>query len=151
MTTKSSKSPAKKRYYTAASANKALPLVRSIVADVVQRFQELAVLRDRLTLLDHTRRDALPPAHREEVEQVERECEQKADALNELAGELQELGVELKGTDGLVDFPALLDGREVHLCWRHGEAEVAYWHECDAGFAGRQPLTAEPRLCGSSS
>ena len=42
--------------------------------------------------------------------------------------------------DGLVDFPALREGREVHLCWRSGETTIDYWHEVDAGFAGRQPL-----------
>jgi hypothetical protein len=41
---------------------------------------------------------------------------------------------------GLLDFPAELDGREVFLCWRAGEQEVAYWHDVEAGFAGRQPL-----------
>lgn len=41
---------------------------------------------------------------------------------------------------GLVDFPALLDGREVFLCWEEGEEAVEYWHELDSGFAGRSPL-----------
>jgi hypothetical protein len=41
---------------------------------------------------------------------------------------------------GLVDFPALVSGRQVWLCWRLGEADVAWWHELDAGVAGRQPL-----------
>ena len=39
-----------------------------------------------------------------------------------------------------MDFPALREGREVYLCWRLGEEEVAFWHELDAGFSGRQPL-----------
>ncbi|HEY7937001.1 MAG TPA: DUF2203 domain-containing protein [Candidatus Limnocylindrales bacterium] len=41
---------------------------------------------------------------------------------------------------GLVDFPALVSGRQVWLCWRLGEADVAWWHELEAGVAGRQPL-----------
>ncbi|MSQ40339.1 MAG: DUF2203 family protein [Dehalococcoidia bacterium] len=41
---------------------------------------------------------------------------------------------------GLVDFPTLRDGREVHLCWVLGEDEIRHWHETDAGFSGRQPL-----------
>lgn len=41
---------------------------------------------------------------------------------------------------GLVDFPALLDGEEVYLCWMLDEPEVGYWHDPGAGFAGRQPL-----------
>src|SRR3990170_2258319 len=41
---------------------------------------------------------------------------------------------------GLVDFPALVNGRQVCLCWRLGEERVGYWHELDAGLAGRKPL-----------
>ncbi|HEX8435082.1 DUF2203 domain-containing protein [Archangium sp.] len=52
----------------------------------------------------------------------------------------QELGVELKAADGLVDFRALKAGRPVYLCWRYGEPAVAHWHELEGGFAGRQPI-----------
>ncbi|MCL6641122.1 MAG: DUF2203 domain-containing protein [Candidatus Rokubacteria bacterium] len=41
---------------------------------------------------------------------------------------------------GLVDFPALANGRQIWLCWRLGEDEIGWWHELDAGFAGRRPL-----------
>ena len=51
------------------------------------------------------------------------------------------LDVELKDYfTGLIDFPCWMDDREVYLCWRLGEPEVAHWHELDAGFAGRQKL-----------
>ncbi len=56
--------------------------------------------------------------------------------------ELEELGVQLKDFDrGLIDFPSLRDGRVVLLCWQLGEGdEVEWWHDMDAGFAGRTPL-----------
>lgn len=55
--------------------------------------------------------------------------------------ELQGLGCELKGLEqGLVDFPALREGRTVYLCWQYNEPEITFWHEIDAGFAGRQLL-----------
>jgi hypothetical protein len=41
---------------------------------------------------------------------------------------------------GLIDFPSLRDGREVYLCWIEGEDDIAFWHDLDAGYAGRQPL-----------
>jgi hypothetical protein len=41
---------------------------------------------------------------------------------------------------GLIDFPALRDGREVYLCWIEGEDDIGFWHELDAGYAGRQAL-----------
>lgn len=46
---------------------------------------------------------------------------------------------------GLVDFPTTLDGRWIYLCWKAGEDVVGFWHEVDAGFAGRRPLTPEVR------
>ena len=63
-------------------------------------------------------------------------------SLAEAAGELEELGVQLKDyTRGLIDFPAMRDGRVVLLCWQMGEGdELEWWHDLEAGFAGRQPL-----------
>ena len=43
-------------------------------------------------------------------------------------------------SQGLADFPAIIDGQEAWLCWRLGEPEVAYWHPTDTGFANRRPL-----------
>jgi hypothetical protein len=52
-----------------------------------------------------------------------------------------ERGILLRDLDrGLIDFPTIRDGREVYLCWIDGEDDVAYWHELDAGYAGRQEL-----------
>jgi hypothetical protein len=56
-------------------------------------------------------------------------------------GAFDDRGILLRDLDrGLVDFPALRDGREIYLCWVDGEADIAFWHEIDAGFTGRQPL-----------
>jgi hypothetical protein len=55
--------------------------------------------------------------------------------------ELRELEVVLRDLDrGLLDFPSLRDGREVYLCWQEGEDAIGFWHEPDAGFAGRRAL-----------
>ncbi len=56
--------------------------------------------------------------------------------------ELEALGVQLKDFDrGLVDFPSLREGRVVLLCWQLGEGDqLEWWHDMDAGFAGRTPL-----------
>lgn len=51
-------------------------------------------------------------------------------------------GIIIRDMDtGLIDFPCLVDGRTVLLCWRFGEEKIHYWHEEDTGFAGRQPLS----------
>ena len=62
--------------------------------------------------------------------------------LGKLTTELHEIGVELKDhTRGLIDFPTLKGDRIVYLCWQDGDGgEIRWWHEIDAGFAGRQPL-----------
>ena len=58
-----------------------------------------------------------------------------------LVDEIFDLGVALKDVEqGLVDFPAIRDGRIVYLCWKQGEDEIRFWHDVDTGFAGRQPL-----------
>lgn len=63
-------------------------------------------------------------------------------SLAELAGQLEALGVQLKDYErGLIDFPAMRDGRVVLLCWQSCEGDtLAWWHDLEAGFAGRQPL-----------
>jgi hypothetical protein len=54
---------------------------------------------------------------------------------------VEQAGLVLRDIDrGLVDFPALVDGREIYLCWELGEDEVAYWHELEGGYGGREPL-----------
>lgn len=62
--------------------------------------------------------------------------------LTSLTSELEDLGVQLKDFErGLVDFPSLREGRVVLLCWQMGEGdELEWWHDVDAGFAGRTPL-----------
>jgi hypothetical protein len=61
--------------------------------------------------------------------------------LRDSIAELREMDVVLRDLDrGLLDFPSLRDGREVYLCWQEGEDGIEYWHEPDAGFAGRRPL-----------
>jgi hypothetical protein len=56
--------------------------------------------------------------------------------------ELEALGVQIKDyARGLIDFPSLRDGRVVLLCWQLGEGDqIEWWHDVEAGFAGRQPL-----------
>jgi hypothetical protein len=54
---------------------------------------------------------------------------------------IEQSGIVLRDIDrGLIDFPAVIDGREVYLCWELGEDEVAFWHELETGFGGREPL-----------
>jgi hypothetical protein len=61
--------------------------------------------------------------------------------LEDFVEELTEIGCDLKDYEaGLVDFIGRHEGRDVCLCWKLGEEAIGYWHELDAGFAGRQPI-----------
>lgn len=62
--------------------------------------------------------------------------------VGKLTTELHESGIQLKDySRGLIDFPCMLDGRVVLLCWQLGEGdEIEWWHDLETGFAGRRPL-----------
>jgi hypothetical protein len=102
--------------------------------------------RQRISHLLAGREREVGDPYGDELAQIEDELEKDTQRLREYIEELRQLGVEPKGgPDGViatVDFPAQLDGRRVYLCWRYNEPEILHWHELDAGFAGRQPLTA---------
>lgn len=131
-------------YFTADEANKMLPLVQRIVRDIVDLYRDVHERRERLEMLRRrsgaSRRTETTP-YSEEVEHMEQEIDRDIDRLNDFTSELHRLGVELKDpVQGLVDFYARMDGRDVYLCWKLGEDEVGYWHELDGGFGGRQSL-----------
>jgi hypothetical protein len=131
----------KRKYFTIEEANKALPLVRVIVNDIVSQERIVNELRQRLTDVMSDRWRPSGDHYSEELAQSQAEMAAQEEKLGAFIDELTQLGVELKNpADGLCDFYSLRDGREVYLCWRLDEPEVLYWHELDAGFAGRQPL-----------
>jgi hypothetical protein len=135
-----------KKFFTVSEANNALPLVRAIVQDITALACELRERHERLVRLKPDDRSRLSEAHEEELQQVRAELERGQEKMEEYVRELAQLGVELKDYfTGLIDFPSLINGRAVYLCWRLGEEEVAHWHELEAGFAGRQKLMPNPR------
>jgi hypothetical protein len=80
--------------------------------------------------LDHERASEL----RESLEQAQAE-------VGDLVEEVVALGVQVKDpAQGLLDFPATIDGQPALLCWRVGEERIEFWHTLEGGFAGRQPL-----------
>lgn len=128
------------RLFTVEEANAMLPLVRAIAADIAALSESLLERRERLQQMLADRPALRRDPYSEELLQVQREMEADAERLQEFVQELRDLGVEAKGPQGLVDFPSLMEGRVVYLCWKLGESEVSHWHELHAGFAGRQSL-----------
>ncbi len=135
------------KFFTVEQANAALPLVRAITADMVGLSREIIERRERLASLKGNRPRQASDPYQQELLQIEDELSKDTDRLREYIDELRALGVEPKnGPEGLVDFPAFFEGRPAYLCWKLGEPEVLFWHDLEAGFAGRQPLTAD---CGA--
>lgn len=121
--------------FTAASANRALVLVRRIVADLVSRYHELLELKQHREDLRQT------PASQELQNEVQDRIARCVADINRHHQELTDIGCVVKDFDtGLIDFPALHHGRRVWLCWKLGEARVAHWHELHEGYAGRQAV-----------
>jgi hypothetical protein len=131
------------KLFTVEQANAALPLVRAIASDLARLSREVTERRERLALLSGRRNNNSQDFYTEELAQIEEELEKDAEQLEVYVEELRALGVEPKSApEGLIDFPSMMDGRIVYLCWKLGESEVVHWHELDAGFAGRQSLAA---------
>lgn len=142
-------SPAK--LFTVERANAALPLVRAICEDLAALSKDVVERRERLAALRGGRKADQRDVYSEELAQAEEELEKDLERLQGFVDELRELGVEPKNPlEGLVDFPCQMEGRIVFLCWKLGEPEVLFWHELEAGFAGRQPLaTADAGQLGA--
>lgn len=122
----------RRRIFTLEQANRSLPLVRRVVADIVGLYREIAAVQQRLA------QDSLTLSEREQLEATAERQEQRFDAFIE---ELASIGCELKDANmGLIDFIGRHEGRDVYLCWRMGEDRVSYWHELHSGFAGRRPV-----------
>lgn len=135
-----------KKLFTVEEANRMLPLVSSIVKDIVTLSTDLLERRRRLHELAQ-RADGMPgssesaTAHDEELRLMEQQLVEDTEQLTSYTDELTQLGVEMKNAvEGVVDFPTLMDDRVVYLCWKHGETAISHWHELDAGFAGRCTL-----------
>ena len=113
------------KYFTPAEARKTLPLVKNIVRDILQATREMRLIADEIggSVDDDPRIKKL------------------ASNVTGFLEELEEIGCFYKDSNfqiGLVDFPALLNGEEIYLCWRSDEVDILYYHEVDSGYAGRK-------------
>ncbi len=122
------------RLFTVEEANSLLPRLREILEDVSLHRD---ALRERAPHLEPILRAAVANSGG----RVGSEYGVEAYNLYLAIERIRELGVFLKDLDvGLLDFPHEREGRVVFLCWHPPEERVGYWHEIEAGYAGRQPL-----------
>lgn len=118
------------KYFTPAEARNTLPLVRKIVKDILDTSREMRLIADEVG---------------GEVENDPRILK-LADNIEGFMQELEEIGCFFKDWNfsiGLVDFPAIINGEEVFLCWKSDEEDILYYHKPEAGFSGRKPIPPE--------
>ena len=126
--------PTFERLFTVEEANALIPTLREIL-------DELALHRDALRERAPDMQPILEASTGNGGGRVGSEYSAETYNLYLAVERIRELGVVLKDLDmGLVDFPHEREGRIVFLCWHPPEENVAYWHDLDAGYAGRQPL-----------
>ena len=114
------------KIFTPEEANQMLPLVKKIVTDILRAGTEIRSL-------------TVEP----ETPEGEARVGDLMDELDRLFEEIESLGCFYKDwnfTMGLVDFPAVLDGREIFLCWRSDEDKISFYHDPAAGYDGRKPI-----------
>ena len=137
------------RLFTLAQAEALLPRLIPILETIQHHFRLLSVDRSRSVGLagmrgtnghSHTNGHA-PPQPMASLDDARRHRALAEAELRHALGELLRHGVELKDPQiGLIDFQHQRDNRIVYLCWKLGEARIAWWHELDTGVAGRIPL-----------
>ena len=130
--------------FTLSEAQTLLPLVEALLGKTQVAGRKAAELEAEMQQL--TQRIFLSGGLHVNVTAAARRRAEREKALKEAQdtlAEIDEIGVQVKDLDqGLLDFPCLLDGETVLLCWKQGEKEISFWHTMDGGFAGRQPVDA---------
>jgi hypothetical protein len=120
-----------KKLFTLEEANKAVVYVSKVALDIQTAYREAVGLQEQLDVQNDARlSDKTRLAYEESIAK-----------LNRFVDELHELGAELRDYDlGIIDFPAIHDGREISLCWKIGEPQINSWHEVNGGLAGRRDV-----------
>ena len=121
------------KHYTRDEARELLPQLRAWLKRLAQLHAELTTAEERLSGL-------MAPGSDLGGQLVNRRVRTIAD-MEELMAELRRREIQVKDVErGLVDFPAILGGKEVFLCWEPDEEDIEFWHELDSGYAGRERL-----------
>jgi hypothetical protein len=121
------------KHYTRDEANALLPQIRVWL-------QQLEVLRASLRKHDQ-RVESLLEAGTDRGGPTVNDWVRTMADIQHVMEEFRKREILIKDSErGLIDFPAIMGGREVFLCWESGEGDVEYWHDLEAGYGGREPL-----------
>jgi hypothetical protein len=140
------------RFYAIDEANGALPDVERILGALRDQREELIVLRDKVVAASPPDDGTPTPAVAEQLRLLRLSMQGLIDQMQAGVARLVEMDITLRDiATGLIDFPALVSGRPIWLCWRLGEGDVAHWHPHDEGFDTRRPLSELPMGRGSGT
>lgn len=122
------------QYFTLQEANQALHIIRPLMDDV-------QAIREKILANQPEAWPAIEKSAGNGGNKVLSSMVMDFERLDKLVHLILDTGVQIKDINiGLLDFSAMREGHEVYLCWQYGEGEIAYWHELDAGYAGRQSI-----------
>jgi hypothetical protein len=130
--------------FTLGEAQTLLPVVEALLrraqaagVRAAELEMEMQALSQKIFLLGGMHVDVTVVARRRA--ELDKSVQETKDTL----AEIEAIGVQTKDLDkGLLDFPCVIDGKTILLCWKLGEKEIGYWHSSEDGFAGRKPLDA---------
>lgn len=133
------------RYYSIDEANAAIPEVERILIALRDQREELIARRDKVVELSPRDDTTLGPGVGDQVRLLRLSMQGLIDQMQAGVARLVDMDVTLRDiATGLIDFPALVSGRPIWLCWRLGESDVEHWHPHDEGFDSRRPLSDLP-------
>jgi hypothetical protein len=118
------------KYFTPAEAQKTLPLVKKIVKDILDTTKEMRLIAEDVD-------------GKIESGNTWSRIQKMVGEVNGFIQELEEIGCLYKDwnfTIGLVDFPSVIEGKDVYLCWRSDEDEIKFYHRIEEGYSGRKPI-----------
>ena len=130
------------RFYDIDEANATLGELESIATVLAEQRAELVRLRDHALARSPGTGSDVEPLSDDELRTLRLRMQGLVDQMAAGVARIDQLGLSLRDIEsGLVDFPALVAGRQVWLCWRRGEPQIGWWHDLDTGFSGRRPLS----------
>jgi hypothetical protein len=121
------------KHYTRDEARYLLPQIRQWLTRSAELQAEMQKIEERLGGLMTPGRDL--------GGELVNSWVRKLVAFEQVLLEFQRREIQVKDLQrGLVDFPAILEGREVFLCWEQDEEDIEFWHDLDTGYSGRERL-----------
>jgi hypothetical protein len=129
------------RFYDLDEANATILELEAIVSVLAEQRTDLIRLRDHALARSSAAGGAEEPLSDEDLRLLRLRMQGLVDQMAAGVARIDQLGLTLRDIEsGLVDFPALVAGRQIWLCWRRGESSVDWWHELESGFGSRRPL-----------